>query len=214
MQIIWLTVADCGRRGEPGTFEPEGIYLALVGARFERKQLMEWRHMLVTEDQNTVRPLRRSSRTQPSQTANGYGAGASPDSSARAGLLHVWARFYDVGAAARHFFPSFDEAQAERDALDAVGRRRFAALRSGNLLNLDVFRKRIAIAALTFLSEAEHFARLGLILLPHDINATAGGAGARRTAMWSGWGSACGWSARRSGRRRWRPTRTLACRAH
>ena len=31
---LWLIeCSDCGRAAEPGSFEPEGIYTALVGAR-------------------------------------------------------------------------------------------------------------------------------------------------------------------------------------
>ena len=37
---------------------------------------------------------------------------------------------------------------------------RYVSMRGTDLLNVEVYRRRIAIAALTFLSEAEHFAKL------------------------------------------------------
>ncbi|MBS0636557.1 MAG: DUF4804 domain-containing protein [Verrucomicrobia bacterium] len=43
--------------GKAGTFEPQGIYTALVGARFEKPGLMEWQHMVVTKDSAATSPL-------------------------------------------------------------------------------------------------------------------------------------------------------------
>ena len=69
--------------GHEGSFVNHGIVIAQVGARFERPQHMEWRHIVVAPDQNTV--------------DNGYGPGGDP-------LLLAWARhiygvdhFPDVG---------------------------------------------------------------------------------------------------------------------
>mmetsp|Transcript_47821 Transcript_47821/g.132883 ORF Transcript_47821/g.132883 Transcript_47821/m.132883 type:complete len:150 (-) Transcript_47821:500-949(-) len=54
--------AACGAR--PGTTTwRRGVYVGLVGARFERRGRMEWRHMILTPEQNT--------------SDNGYGAGSS-----------------------------------------------------------------------------------------------------------------------------------------
>ena len=35
-------------------YEPKGVYAGLVGARFERPRLMEWKHLIVEPEQNTV----------------------------------------------------------------------------------------------------------------------------------------------------------------
>jgi len=37
--------------GKQGTFEPEGVYTGLVGARFEKPDRMEWQHMIITPKQ-------------------------------------------------------------------------------------------------------------------------------------------------------------------
>jgi len=55
------------------TYEKEGIYIGLVGCRFERPGLMEWKHMIVDEhrDEELTHPV----KTQ---------------------LLNAWAHFYDL----------------------------------------------------------------------------------------------------------------------
>jgi len=96
----------------PGTFERTGIYVGLVGARFERPGVMEWAHMVVTPTQNTE--------------ANGYGASPPPAAAHRAALLAAWARFYGVA-----HLPTYDEAREDGACLP-VG--------SGMLLNTPVFK--------------------------------------------------------------------------
>lgn len=63
------------QKGAAGSYQEEGIYVGLVGARFERPGLMEWQHIIVTEKQNT--------------SENGYGAGGKKS------LLNIWKSFYD-----------------------------------------------------------------------------------------------------------------------
>ena len=58
-----------GIRGSPASYESRGIMTGLVGARFEQRGEMEWKHMLITREQNTA--------------ANGYGPrAASPPAAA------------------------------------------------------------------------------------------------------------------------------------
>jgi uncharacterized protein DUF4804 len=76
-----------GKLGDPGTYEPSGIYVGLVGARFEKPGLMEWRHMIITKEQNT--------------TENGYGLHADMKNNP---YLALWSKFYGLT------FPTFDEA--------------------------------------------------------------------------------------------------------
>jgi hypothetical protein len=78
---------------DPTAYEEKGIYVALVGARFEKKELMEWQHMIVTQAQNTRK--------------NGFGLRKKRSS----GLLALWERFYTVR------FATFTEAR-----LDTSGR--------------------------------------------------------------------------------------------
>lgn len=44
-----------GVKGNTGTFLDHGIYVGLVGARFEKPNVMEWRHMVITPEQNRVK---------------------------------------------------------------------------------------------------------------------------------------------------------------
>jgi hypothetical protein len=78
--------------GQAGTFEEKGIYVGLVGARFEKPGLMEWQHMIVNSVQNS--------------SANGYGLQGSTNPA-----LKLWSDFYGEK------FPTFQEARN-----DASGR--------------------------------------------------------------------------------------------
>lgn len=76
---------NMGMLGQDGQYEKKGVYVGLVGARFERPELMEYQHMFVTEAQNTVK--------------NGYG---NPDN---AKFKH-WTEFYDID-----HFPTCEEVE-------------------------------------------------------------------------------------------------------
>eukprot|EP00047_Mylnosiga_fluctuans_P004365 m.234127 g.234127 ORF g.234127 m.234127 type:complete len:781 (-) comp12613_c0_seq1:77-2419(-) len=87
-----------GRADSADNHEPTGIYVGLVGARFEKKGRMEWEHMLITREQNIAE--------------RGYGLNATPNEE-----LAVWARFYEQPTdptSKLAYFPSY--AEAERDA--------------------------------------------------------------------------------------------------
>jgi hypothetical protein len=79
-----------GQPGNVGTYEEEGVYIGLVGARFEKENFMEWKHMIITKEQNT--------------SANGYGLAGAPEDS----LVFVWQKFYGLT------FPTYGEAQKDR----------------------------------------------------------------------------------------------------
>ncbi|MEL7531371.1 MAG: DUF4804 domain-containing protein [Bacteroidota bacterium] len=85
-----------GEIGQKGSFEEQGIYSGLVGARFERPELMEWQHMIITETQNTA--------------ANGYG----PDAKDADWALPIWAEFYDSRFAERFSFPDYATASQDQ----------------------------------------------------------------------------------------------------
>jgi len=80
---------NCAIPTPPQNHQESGIYVGLVGARFEKPGLMEWRHMIITPEQNTEQ--------------NGYGLNFQ----APATLLGIWASFYEEQ------FPTFDQAQAD-----------------------------------------------------------------------------------------------------
>jgi len=121
-----------GRPGAPGSFEPRGVYVGLVGARFEVPGRMEWRHCLVTPGQNTA--------------AAGYGPEADPAARATR-RSRAWARFYG-----REHLPLHAEAAA-------AGGPRYLPLGGGRLLDVDVYRRRIRASVEVFLREGDARAR-------------------------------------------------------
>jgi hypothetical protein len=89
---------NMGRRGQPDTFVKKGVIVGQVGARFERKQRMEWCHCIVDETQNTI--------------GRGYGNDSEGHSNKSLSnqcqhdraLLLAWANFYEIP-----YFPTFSE---------------------------------------------------------------------------------------------------------
>ena len=75
--------------GVAGSYEREGVYVGLVGARFEKPEHMEWQHIIITPEQNTKE--------------NGYSLTSSSK-----GLLGLWSKLYGEK------FPTFSQAQADR----------------------------------------------------------------------------------------------------
>lgn len=70
---------NVGLPGRRGDFQPSGVYVGLVGARFERQKLMESRFMLVTPSQNVP--------------GKGYGPPGGPGWVVDP-ILSLWAEFY------------------------------------------------------------------------------------------------------------------------
>eukprot|EP00927_Polykrikos_kofoidii_P068099 TRINITY_DN63493_c0_g1_i1.p1 TRINITY_DN63493_c0_g1~~TRINITY_DN63493_c0_g1_i1.p1 ORF type:complete len:478 (+),score=70.77 TRINITY_DN63493_c0_g1_i1:56-1489(+) len=118
-----------GEPGAPGTFEEEGVVVDQTGCRFERPGLMEWQHMMVTEEQNTA--------------ANGYGPRSDDDP---ATLLSIFAEFYGFD-----HFPTYQEALAESQ--QAATSSEWVASDDGKLLNVQAFRRRYCAQAEAFLAE-------------------------------------------------------------
>eukprot|EP01004_Peranema_trichophorum_P003787 NODE_2754_length_1501_cov_96.854136_g2375_i0.p1 GENE.NODE_2754_length_1501_cov_96.854136_g2375_i0~~NODE_2754_length_1501_cov_96.854136_g2375_i0.p1 ORF type:complete len:434 (-),score=68.87 NODE_2754_length_1501_cov_96.854136_g2375_i0:146-1447(-) len=85
---IFINNGARGNSGIPSTkqdYVRSGVYVALVGARFERAEYMEAQHMLVRPQCNKEQ---------------GYGEGQNDS------LLHLWAKFYDIP-----HFPTYEEVQ-------------------------------------------------------------------------------------------------------
>ena len=80
---------NSGEIGQENTFQKEGVYSGLVGARFEKPNFMEWQDMIITQEQNTAK--------------NGYGLKKSNQ-----GLIGLWSHFYS------YKFPTYDEAVADK----------------------------------------------------------------------------------------------------
>lgn len=111
------------------TFEPHGIYVGLVGARFERPELMEYKYMLVTPEQNTA--------------ANGYGPAGD---AANKAALTPWAKFYGIP-----YFPTYEE-------VTAVATGKFTKIGNA-YLNNDIFKKRMRFVLEPFLIDANQRAQ-------------------------------------------------------
>ena len=112
--------------GMPRTFEQEGVYVGLVGARFEKSGLMEWQHMIVTPIQN--------------RSSNGYGPDADPANSQRK-FLSLWEELYD------NKFVTFEQAQADTSG-------RYILLSSQEYLDSVMYKKRMKMVIEPFLVDA------------------------------------------------------------
>ncbi|MDR3646671.1 MAG: DUF4804 domain-containing protein [Candidatus Babeliales bacterium] len=115
-----------GEAEQPGTFEPTGVYAGLVGARFERPGLMEWQHMIITEDQNTKE--------------NGYG---STEIDKPGNKLAIWSKLYGLD------FPTFHEAKE-----DKTGRYKPFAF-GKKLLDSEVYKERMRLVIEPFLLDGQ-----------------------------------------------------------
>jgi hypothetical protein len=134
---------NCGKIGNPGTYEPSGVYVAQVGARFERNERMESEYCYVGPSQNTVE--------------NGYGAADTGDAPicARRERLKMWAEFFGVGHlplyseaasnVSKEFLPSSSDADAVIPRYVPTG---------GGFLDTLVYQRRMKLSVETFLAEA------------------------------------------------------------
>ena len=155
-----------GKPGEEGSFERKGVYAGCVGARFERDDgLMEWAHLVVTPEQNTI--------------AKGYGAGTAPppppipagDAPAeedvempqadavitaskeeRRLLLKAWARFYG-----KEYLPTHEEAVAAEAA--SPGTYMKLRKRPNCYLDIALYKQRIRSVAMPYLLDAQYRAQ-------------------------------------------------------
>lgn len=120
-----------GILARPGTYEEQGVYTGLVGARFEKTGLMEWQHMIVTPEQNTRK--------------NGYGTRAIHNTP-KAKLLSLWMNFY------QEIFPTFFEAKADTSG-------RFIQLQKNMYLDSAVYKKRLRMVIEPFLVDTNERAQ-------------------------------------------------------
>jgi len=129
------------------TYQPYGIYVGLVGARFERPDQMESLFILVTPDNNTPE--------------NGYGreipAGVHVDD-AKIQKLNLWKKFYE-----EEYFPTYNELeqQATNNTLP-TGKFHKHESKYGTpkYINIRAYKKRIRISVETFLGDANNRAEV------------------------------------------------------
>ncbi len=131
---IFTPFINTGSRENSGHLEkncqPNGIYIGQNGSRFERHSKMEWKYMLIDDEQNTVE--------------NGYGPKGSTKNNS---YLSIWAKFYSV-----EYFPLFSEVETDTSG-------RYYKLNMGIYLDLLVYKRRIKILAEVFLKEANYRAK-------------------------------------------------------
>ena len=130
-----------GKSGEVGTYEPKGIFVGMVGARFERPGLMEWAHMVVSPEQNTIK--------------NGYGLLADPENP-KTTELRMWAELYQSRVENQYVFPTYKEASE-----DETGR--YVPIKVGYsktvFLDTLVYRERMKLGVESFLLESNKRAK-------------------------------------------------------
>jgi len=128
---------NVGHPGSKGSFESEGVILGVVGARFERVDHMEWRHMIVTQSQNTE--------------SKGYGKDGDA-------MLKSWAQVYGVDS-----FPTYEEALAHRgknrESRFAEGSGAKGQLKKGQFFDKAMYKARCEITAELTLAEANERAK-------------------------------------------------------
>ncbi len=122
---------NAARPAPVGSFEPRGVYVGLVGARFERRRRMEWQQLMVEPAQNTA--------------ASGYGPDADADDP-RTRMCRLWARLLGLD-----HLPLYEEAAGAPD--------RFLPLGGGRYLDAEAYRRRLRMSVEPFLLDANLRAR-------------------------------------------------------
>lgn len=128
---------NCGKAAAPGSFEPKGIYVGMVGARFEKPGLMEWEHMVITPVQN--------------KPENGYGNEADP-TDPKTIELRLWAQLYQSRVGSDYAFPDYEEASKDKTG-------RYQPIAKGNYLDTFVYRERMKLVVESFLLESNERAK-------------------------------------------------------
>ena len=126
-------------------FLKTGIIVGQVGARFERRYRMEWRHCIVDSDQNTASKGYGRRSEDESETKNAI-ASASRQNVHDQKMMRAWARFYGMS-----HFPTYEEALS-----DASGRFvTYKGLLAANcLFDKLAYERRMDVAAEILLLEA------------------------------------------------------------
>lgn len=128
---------NSGIKEPEGDYEPKGIYVGMVGARFEKPGMMEWASMMITPSQNTAE--------------NGYGLNADPQNP-KTIEKRLWAELYESRLGKTYALPDYDEA-----INDPSGR--YLPVAKG-LLDTLVYKARMRLIIESFLLEADKRAEL------------------------------------------------------
>lgn len=125
-----------GEMGIEGTYEPEGVFIGLIGPRLEKPRYMEYKHMVIESCQNTIE--------------NGYGLVKNEQYSNSE--VALWENFYKTT------FPTYQEAkEAAEQQLDTYLPYKTKA--DTVYLNVDVYKARLKHTLLPFLYDAQNRAK-------------------------------------------------------
>jgi len=121
-----------------GSYEKRGVLVGLVGCRFEKPGLMDYQHMVITREQNTV--------------ANGYGPNG--DAQKAQNMAHFAKQYRQP------HFPSFEEAEREYNA-NPNGKYLQITDKNGETMyfNKEVYKERMRMVIEPFLNDANQQAK-------------------------------------------------------
>lgn len=124
--------------GEKGSYEESGVYVGMVGTRLEKPGYMEWKHIVITPEQNT--------------TQNGYGIESLKESKKEFRILQIWAKFYGQGNENEYYFPTYEEAANSTSD-------KYLKIIDGMYFNTEVYKQRIKKTIIPFLLDANERAK-------------------------------------------------------
>ncbi|KAJ3039721.1 hypothetical protein HDV00_011953 [Rhizophlyctis rosea] len=132
---------NAGRKGKPGSYEEEGVYVGLVGARFEKSDQMDTLHILVSEKHSTPK--------------NGYGAEGKNANPKAYDALKPFANLY-LG---QDHFPTYADATSDPESSDYEYLRSHSPFSPKNLFNIKAYKSRIRIPLELLLLDANDRAK-------------------------------------------------------
>jgi len=126
------------KRGKLGTYQEKGNVMSLVGTRLEKAGESEYRHVIITKEQN--------------QLSEGYGAKAL-DSNPKKTLNTLWAEFYGLS---QPNLPSYDEVKVEiKASQERKSSQRYLDIGEDEYFNLELYLKRTYLLIEAYLKEAD-----------------------------------------------------------
>jgi hypothetical protein len=137
-----------GLLSKENNYEKEGIYIGLVGTRFEHLDQMESQHVLIFKKANVP--------------DKGYGIKADPGDPMTK-KLEIWAKLYNQQQNSRYYFLSWAEAEDEYNRTQDTNHHRVERYKTQDgeqlYFNIEIFKRRLEITVELFLFEANDRAK-------------------------------------------------------
>jgi len=126
---------NAGQPMKKGTFNPEGVFVGLVGPRFQKRGLMESQHILVQPEYNTDKC---------------YGINPTEPDDMKTKLLQLWAEFYGVD-----YFPTYNEIVDRWNSNDETVMKQYHYSElNGCFISKKLYKERIRNTIRIFLEDA------------------------------------------------------------